>query len=315
MPPAERQLMWRKTCTGRQHTLTPTCELARIPQLLLGRYALIASVLGLCCVIEPTSAQLLHHSGSPYGPWEPVVPEGCNGSTGIWRDGGGNNQSPFYITESVAAATGLPVDSLVAVTTHNISFFAVGIAKNWTSPMLIQEQPPPFKNPGTVSWEDPYIYFDLQKRIWRVLYHEVPGRSTPGIQPMPGIHTHCGGYAESVTPDIWGDWNLSPPQCGGYTLDIVAFVGLESTTTVAAAAPPRLLAPAPPPSISPCNRTPPYIYGKSYPAFASENLTSWGGNAVAGDDGKYHMFTSAMSNGRNGNTALSDLIPGPCSGE
>ena len=77
-------------------------------------------------------------------------------------------------------------------------------------------------------------------------------------------------------------------------------------------------APPPAPSVMPrCNRTtpPPYTFGKSYPAFAYENLTSWGGNAVAGDEHppKYHMFTSAMSNGKHGNAAISDLIPGPCS--
>jgi hypothetical protein len=163
---------------------------------------------------EPADAQLLHHSRSPYGPWEPVVPAGCNASTGIWRDGGGNNQSPFYITKAVAGLTGLPVDSLVAITTHNNSVFGLGLAKNWTSPMLLQRRPLRFANPQTVAWEDPYIYFDLKRRIWRVLYHEVPGRSSPGFQPVLGIHKHCGGYAESRTPDLWGEWSLSPPQCG-----------------------------------------------------------------------------------------------------
>ena len=45
-----------------------------------------------------------------------------------------------------------------------------------------------------------------------------------------------------------------------------------------------------------------FKFGKSYPAFAYENLTSWGGNAVAGDENppQYHMYTSAMSYGRNG---------------
>jgi hypothetical protein len=57
----------------------------------------------------------------------------------------------------------------------------------------------------------------------------------------------------------------------------------------------------------------PYSFGKSWPAFAYQNLTSWGGNAVAGDDGKYHMFTSAMSFSKNNSAQLSDLIPGPCS--
>ena len=90
-------------------------------------------------------------------------------STGIWRDGGGNNQSPFYVTAAVARATGLPEDSLVAITTFGLknhsggvphpytnatlaSFFAVGVAKNWTAPMVIRKQPL-FKNPGVVVWE------------------------------------------------------------------------------------------------------------------------------------------------------------------
>ena len=171
--------------------------------------ALLAS-----CLLGPGGAQLLPHSSSPYGPWEPVVPRGCNGSTGIWRDGGGNNQSPFFITDAVARLTGLPADSLVAITTHNNSVFAFGIAKNWSSPMVRQQRPPRFQNPQTVAWEDPYIYFDLRRKIWRVLYHEVPGKTSPGFQPVLGIHQHCGGYAESRTPDIWGEWVLSPPQCG-----------------------------------------------------------------------------------------------------
>lgn len=63
--------------------------------------------------------------------------------------------------------------------------------------------------------------------------------------------------------------------------------------------------PPPPPAIGPrCNRTgpAPYKFGKSYPAFAYENLTSWGGNAVVGDENppQYHMYTSAMSYGRDG---------------
>ena len=399
-------------------------------------------------------------SQGAFSPWEPVVPEACNGSTGIWRDGGGNNQSPFYITAEVAALTGLPEHSLVAITTFGLknrsgpipkpyanatlaSFFAVGIAKNWTSPMIIRKQPL-FKNPGTTVWEDPYIYFDLQRKTWRVLYHEVPGKSMPGYRPMPGIHTHCGGYAESITPDLWGDWDLSPPQCGAYTLDIDAFVGLQpTTTTVAAVTPPlrhaaaaddvvgvgvgahvhaagcgkvtihhtkgcwndsswnatakgpvlptyiptlapsglslescaaachaanlpvagveagircfcgrasdlttpaaaqlsrpkteclgipcganpterecgghgRLLAydyscstpplpppppppphpPPPPPPAPSCTQKPPFKFGRSYAAFAYANLTSWGGNAVQGDDGKYHMFASVST--------------------
>ena len=342
------------------------------------------------------------------------------------------------------------------------------------------------------------------KRDVQVLYHEVPGKVPPHGTPMPNIHKHCGGYAESVTPNIWGEWTLSPPQCGAYTLDVDNFVGLPTKTgaavgttrataagstgahgfsnllsttpscskvaihhsrgcynytgwmpsergpalptyipslpiaqlslescaeacgnlptplpvagvedgtrcfcgtaanlgtkTASALIRPkgecaatacsgdpaekecggvgRLLAydytctrpltncseatfaamcesfdnpgdchwcsysgtspiasrcvlkglvcppppspspppPSPPPPPTPsCSSNPPFKFGKSYPAYANASMTSWGGNAVEGDDGKYHLYTSAMSYGKNNNRAMSDLIAGPCS--
>lgn len=73
--------------------------------------------------------------------------------------------------------------------------------------------------------------------------------------------------------------------------------------------------PPPPPPLPPppCTSKPPFTFGKSYAAYANASLTTWGGNAVEGDDGKYHMYASAMSYGRNNNALMSDLIPGPCS--
>ena len=163
-----------------------------------------------------------------------------------------------------------------------------------------------------------------------------------------GNHCHCGGGSDlsaaaarshrrplaecEVTP-----CHAAPAEkCGGPGR-LLAF---NFSCSRGPAPPPR--PPPPPPAAAPqCNRTkykPPYKFGRSFPAFAEENLTSWGGNAVKGDDGKYHMFTSvrrhdiiagiwvafsrecqryrcgqAMSNGRDGNAAPSDLIPGPCS--
>ena len=84
-----------------------------------------------------------------------VIPAGCNGSTGIWRDGGGNNQSPFYVDEEVSRLTGLPNNSIVAITTFSLNntrarpnpnatlrgFMALGIALNWSSPMVIKPAP------------------------------------------------------------------------------------------------------------------------------------------------------------------------------
>lgn len=152
-------------------------------------------------------------------------------------------QSPFYVTEEVAALTGLPNNSIVAITTYSKvnrsspdpyrnttlnDYFAgdlnyllnynipniisintvhmgqrrtaAGIARNWSSPMVVNELPL-FPSPVVTVWEDPYLFFDLQRKVWRVLYHEVPGKPNACHitnkscgNPMPGIHKHCGGH-------------------------------------------------------------------------------------------------------------------------
>ena len=295
---------------------------------------------GALPLLASLRGQLLHHSSSPDGPWIPVIPSGCNGSTGIWRDGGGGNQSPFFVTEEVARLTGLPNNSIVAITmfgegggrghpnpnaTLN-AFMAVGVAKTWHDPMVIRKTPL-FLGGVLTGWEDPYMFFDLQRKRWRVMYHEITGKPNACKscgKPMPGIASHCGGYAESTSTDIWGDWVVSAPQLGAYTLDI-DFAGLHPNHTAAPASSeggdddnsavawqlsrvPRGGADA----AAPPAATGPMKLGKSFAAYANESLASWGGNAVLGDDGLYHLYTSAMSYGRNNNAHLSDLIPGPC---
>ena len=256
-----------------------------------------------------------------------VVPAGCNGSTGVWRDGGGANQSPFFVTEAVSRLTGLANNSIVAITMFSSnssrghpspnatlnSYMAVGVAKTWRDPMVIRKTPL-FLGGVLTGWEDPYMFFDLQRKRWRILFHEITGKPNACKscgQPMPGIHAHCGGYAESTSADIWGDWVVSAPQRGAYTLDI-DFAGLRPNGTVPASAGAGgehnwAAAPAPP-----ANATAPLKLGRSHAAYANESLTSWGGNAVLGDDGLYHLYTSAMAYGRNNNAQLSDLVPGPC---
>ena len=251
-------------------------------------------------------------------------------------------------------ATGLPNNSIVAITMFSNhpsgqpspnatlnAYMAAGLAKTWRDPMLINPTPL-FLGGVLTGWEDPYIFFDLAKKKWRVLYHEITGKPNACKscgQPMPGITKHCGGYAESVTPDLWGDWIVSPPQRGAYTLDI-DFAGFSNTTTGtggddAAAASPAWRRPPAAPRSSDSASAPPFDLGKSYAIYANASLTAWGGNAVLGDDGSYHLYTSAcvplrsldrsqlgpererlaagsMSAGRNNNRHLSDLIPGPC---
>ena len=44
---------------------------------------LLRVVLAWALMTACSHAQYLHHSRSPYGPWEPVVPQGCSESTGV----------------------------------------------------------------------------------------------------------------------------------------------------------------------------------------------------------------------------------------
>ena len=288
---------------------------AALPPLRTDDPAAAAPALRLCllgAMLAATRSQLLHHSSSPTGPWIPVIPPGCNGSTGIWRDGGGANQSPFFVTEAVSKATGLPNNSIVAITMFSNhprgqpspnatlnAYMAAGLAKTWRDPMVINPTPL-FLGGVLTGWEDPYIFFDLSKKKWRVLYHEITGKPNACKscgQPMQNITKHCGGYAESVTPDLWGDWVVSPPQRGAYTLDI-DFAGFSNTTAGAggddaAAASPAWRRPPAVPRSSDSASAPPFELGKSYAIYANASLTAWGGNAVLGDDGSYHLYTSA----------------------
>ena len=105
----------------------------------------------LLLLFTDAQAQYLHHSSSPFGPWTPVIPEGCTESTGVWPNGGGNNASPFIIAdEETSALTGLPINTVVIITTCNQGtrahpnanaslrgYMCVGVAKSWRHPVII----------------------------------------------------------------------------------------------------------------------------------------------------------------------------------
>ena len=74
------------------------------PQLLL-----------LLLLLHCCRSQYLHHSRSPFGPWVPVVPQGCTESTGVWPNGGGNNPSPYIVDAEASALTGLPASTVVVM--------------------------------------------------------------------------------------------------------------------------------------------------------------------------------------------------------
>ena len=303
----------------------------RPPPRLLLVLALLLLLHCRCC-----SAQYLHHSRSPFGPWLPVVPEGCTESTGVWPHGGGNNPSPYIVDAEASALTGLPTGTVVIITTCNQgnrshpspnallrAYMCVGIAQTWRHPVIlntsimwalpdqnayqnISVKTRPFDGFGS---EDPFFYFDKRLKKWRALFHQMrrPATSDPkgSIQPNGPVDKWCGGYAESADASLFGTWSARSPQYGAYSKDI----DLVRHGSPRSGEPPSSAPPPPPPGTAPAA---PFDLGRSWPAYLNESLTSWGGNALPDESGTYHLFTSAMSSGTNHNAHASDLSPGPC---
>ena len=55
----------------------------RAPGLKLDDTLSLRPLAALALLAPSSVGQYLHHSRSPYGPWEPVVPQGCSESTGV----------------------------------------------------------------------------------------------------------------------------------------------------------------------------------------------------------------------------------------
>jgi len=90
----------------------------------------------------------------------------------------------------------------------------------------------------------------------------------------------------SLTSDLWGPWRANSPRYGAYSKDITFVSHGESSE----------------PSVETFDAGHPFNFGRSYPAYMNESLTSWGGNVILGDDGLYHLFAAAFGGAG----------PGPC---
>ena len=108
----------------------------------------------------------LHASKSIDGPYTPVIPPGCNDSTGIWKRNesipfgagiaGGYGGGPFLVDAETAAASGLQEGNIVVITTYNYQyprgsnktwpdaarhqFAAIGISKSWRDPLVLTDK-------------------------------------------------------------------------------------------------------------------------------------------------------------------------------
>ena len=304
------------------------------PRLKLDDAARMLRPLAALVTMMGSDSQYLHHSKSPFGPWEEVIPEGCTEGTGVWSGGGGNNPSPYIVDEEASALTGLANNSVVIITTcgqgnrtHEPanttlrSYMCVGVSKSWRDPVILHNAPLfalPHQNDYTnrsvltdpwEGWltEDPFFFFNKKLKKWQALFHQVRRQalSDPkgALQPNGPVDKWSGGYAESSSTQLFGPWTAHSPQHGAYSKDLF-LVRHRSNHSLQHASPPR------PPSGSP---PAPFKLGRTWPVYMNESLTSWGGNALQDPSTfKWHLYTSAMSAGRNHNRHASDLIPGPC---
>ena len=194
-------------------------------------------------------------------------------------------------------------------------FAAIGIATSWRDPLVLTDKLLyQFENQnagiglcdgkctspacqcipknGSAGWkgwsmEGGELYFSKRFKRWRTIFHSFRKDFQPADELPFGIHS--GGFAESRTADLLGDWTCYPPEVGaGYT-KFVSAAGHEQV--------PR----APSPFTSPNAPKAAFVYGKTnmtQPAYLNTSLSSWGGNVHQESDGSYHMMLDTMVSGQ-----------------
>lgn len=136
----------------------------RVPVLAL--QAVVTAAIAVARLGPASGGTYLHASKSIGGPYEPVIPPGCNDSTGIWQRNesipfgagiaGGYGGGPFLVDAETAAASGLQEGNIVVITTYNYQyprgsntswpdvarqqFAAIGIAKSWRHPLVLTDK-------------------------------------------------------------------------------------------------------------------------------------------------------------------------------
>ena len=143
----------------------------------------------------------LHHSTNLNGPWIPLV----SGEMNLFN---GTNPSPWVLPNGT-----------IVVASHT-GGLDVAIAPSYEGPYTLHKGI--FFVEDGVNMEDPFIWFDSGLQRWRVLYHQY-NRSAPHDGAV-----WVGGYAESLTDNILGDWVVQPHTTPAYTMN-VTYVNGERT--------------------------------------------------------------------------------------
>ena len=167
----------------------------------------------------------LHTSANPAGPFEAVL----NTTTGLPAViATGLNANP---TASVNPSTGEITLLHGTFEAGHARRYVVTRAASWNAPFktlgTLQSVYPPWNcsTDSSSPWyqcpcnnEDPHLYWSSRAQRWRLLFHQYtlglqhgkqcPAASEPAAGPDPSLAA-VGGYAESATADILGEWTYN----------------------------------------------------------------------------------------------------------
>ena len=162
---------------------------------------------------DPTNLQFthgaelveMHTSSSPYGPWEPVI---VNGNNNLFN---GTNPSPYIFPNGT-----------IYVASHNNEGLTISNATSYLGPYTEGITVITYADYGdNYTFEDPFLWYDTNANIWRVLLH-MYNRSDTRDQ------FRVGGYGQSLTSNVYGPWILQTDSEPAYT----TFIELDNGTNI-----------------------------------------------------------------------------------
>ena len=186
---------------------------------------------------------------SVHGPWTPV-PGSVNGRNLF----NGTNPAPAFHPSN---------NGTLYVMSHNSGSMLVSEAPSWRGPYAPPRPVFSFED-GTWVGEDPFLWWDSTRAVWRVLYHAYDKSDT-------AHQFSVGGYAESQGQDIFGAWSVQSHSTPAFTTNFTAFLhgdsGPVATTTFGRRERPKLY-------LDPATGAPAVLYTGVCPQGSSDCFTT-----------------------------------------
>jgi hypothetical protein len=152
----------------------------------------------------------LHYSSSPAGPWTPVTAP--DGGLNLFN---GTNPSPFFLPNGT-----------VYVASHDNCGLSISVAPSWRGPFAPAACVMPYDAYGpntTLTFEDPFLWYDAPANTWRVLLHQYDKANSHVQGPV-------GGYGQCVGEDpLACAWTLQPYDTPAFTTNVTFADGTALT--------------------------------------------------------------------------------------